>query len=144
MTRDERGTAVVEFSWLFLLLLIPLVYLLVGATQVQQAAYGATAASRAAGRAYVLAPDEGAAQRQAVAAARLALADQGVAWSRTAVVVSCAPDPAGCLSPGSLVTVEVTVQQPVPLAGAVLGDATPTVRVSSSHAEPYGSFREPR
>ncbi len=142
--RDDRGSGVVEFTWLCLLLLVPLVYLLIGATEVQQAAYGATAASRAAGRAYVLAPDETAAQRQATAAAQVALADQGIDWGSADLTVSCRPDPAACLAPGSLVTVDVTVRQPLPVVGSVLGPAAPTVRVASSHAEPYGSFREPR
>nr|MBA2738363.1 hypothetical protein [Nocardioidaceae bacterium] len=55
--RSERGSALVEFTWLCLLLLVPMVYLLLAAMDVQRASYAATAASRAAGRAYVLAPD---------------------------------------------------------------------------------------
>ena len=142
--RTDRGTAVVEFTWLCLLLLVPLVYLLLAVMDVQRASYAATAASRAAGRAFVLSPDVATARLRAEAAARVALADQGVAWNDAALSVSCAPDPEGCLSPGSLVTVDVVVQQAVPLAGSLLDAAAPSVRVSSSHAEPYGTFREVR
>lgn len=142
--RADHGTAVVEFTWLFLLLLVPLVYLLLAVMDVQRASYAVTSASRAAGRAFVLSPDVATARVRAEAAARVALADQGVDWSDAALSVSCTPDPAECLSPGSLVTVDVVVQQAVPMAGPLLGAAAPSVRVSSSHAEPYGTFREVR
>jgi Flp pilus assembly protein TadG len=142
--RGERGTGVIEFTWLFLLLLVPVVYLLLAAMEVQQASYGATAASRAAGRAYVLAPDEATARLRAETAARVALADQGVDWGTSSLNVTCSPNPGECLSPGSLITVHVTVQQAVPLTGPFLGESAPSVRVSSSHAEPYGTYREDR
>lgn len=140
----ERGSAAVEFVWLVLLLMVPLVYLLIAVFDVQRAAYGASAASRAAGRAFVLAPDQQTAYARADAAARVALADQDVEWAAADVLVSCAPSPAACLAPGSTITVAVTVQQPVPLVPDVLGSSGPTVRVSSRHVEPYGTFREGR
>ena len=143
-SRGERGSAVVEFVWLVLLLMVPLVYLLLAVFDVQRASYGASAASRAAGRAFVLAPDQQTAYVRAEAAARVALADQGVDMSAAGVHVTCSPTPAQCLTPGSMITVAVTVQQPVPLTPDVLGDSRPTVRVSSSHVEPYGTFREAR
>ena len=143
-TRDERGTALIEFIWLGLLLLVPLVYILLAAFDVQRASYAVSAASRAAGRAFVLAPDQTSAFTRAEAAARVALADQGVGVERSTLVVSCAPEPSRCLSPGSVITVSVTVQQPLPVAPAVFGSATPTVRVTSTHVEPYGTFREDR
>ncbi len=142
--RREHGSAVVEFTWLVLLLLVPLVYLLLAVFDVQRASYGASAASRAAGRAFVLAPDQQTAYARAEDAARVALADQGVDSSAAGVVVSCSPTPGACLTPGSRVTVAVTVQQPVPLVPGVFGSSVPTVRVSSTHVEPYGTFREAR
>lgn len=142
--RDDHGSGIVEFTWLCLLLVVPMVYLLLAAMDVQRASYGATAASRAAGRAFVLSPDEATAHSRAQSAAQVALADQGVEWSAAGLTVSCSPRPDHCLSPGSLVTVDVTVQQAVPLAGPLMEGAEPSVRVSSSHAEPYGTFREDR
>lgn len=142
--RDEQGSGVVEFTWLCLLLLIPMVYLLLAVMDVQRASYAASAASRAAGRAYVLAPDEGAARARAEASAQVALSDQGIAWSAATLQVSCAPDPAACLTPGSMVTIDVTVQQAIPLTGGWATGTSPSVRVSSVHAEPYGSYREAR
>ena len=142
--RDERGTALIEFIWLGLLLVVPLVYILLAAFDVQRASYGASAASRSAGRAFALAPDQSRAFARAEAAARVALADQGIDVERSVLSVSCSPDPGRCLSPGSVITVTVTVHQPLPIAPAVFGSATPTVRVSSAHVEPYGTFREDR
>ena len=54
--RDERGTALVEVTWLSILLLVPLVYLVLAVFDVQRSAFAVNAATRAAGRAYVLAP----------------------------------------------------------------------------------------
>jgi hypothetical protein len=48
--RGEDGTALVEVTWLALLLLLPLVYLLVAVFDVQRASYGVSAASAAATR----------------------------------------------------------------------------------------------
>ena len=141
---EEQGSALVEFIWLGLLLLVPLVYLLLAAFDVQRASYGASAASRAAGRAFVLAPSQPVGYARAEAAARVALADQGIHGDRARVAVTCAPDPTRCLSPGSTVTVSVTVQQPLPVAPAVFGGSAPSVRVVSTHVEPYGAFREDR
>jgi len=140
----ERGSAVVEFIWLVLLLLVPLVYLLLAVFDVQRASFGAAAASRSAGRAFVLAPDQSTAVSRAEAAAQVALADQDVDWATVGMQISCSPSPGQCLTPGSTITVAVTVQQPVPLAPDVFGDHRPTVQVTSSHVEPYGTFREAR
>lgn len=51
MRARERGNALVEFTWLAVLLMIPLVYLMLTVFQVQKAAYAMEAASREAGRA---------------------------------------------------------------------------------------------
>ncbi len=59
--RDEAGNAIVEFTWLGILLLVPLVYILLAVFDVQRGAFAVTTASRAAGRAFSLAesPEEG-------------------------------------------------------------------------------------
>jgi hypothetical protein len=144
VSHDERGSALVEFIWLGLLLLVPLVYVLLTVFAAQSAAFGADAASRAAGRAYMLSPSEDQAATAAESAALVALADQGINAEQMSLTISCSPDPARCLSSGSAVTVVVTVQQPLPLVPSVLGGSAPTVRLSSTHVEPYGTFREDR
>ena len=116
--RDERGTALIEVTWLAVLLMVPLVYVVLAVYDVQRHAFAATAAARAAGRAFVLAPD---------------------------VQVTIACEPAGeCLAPGSVVVVDVRTQVRLPLMPSVLGDGAPSIRVDAAHTVPYGTFREDR
>ncbi|MDX6326906.1 MAG: hypothetical protein QOK15_3260 [Nocardioidaceae bacterium] len=141
--RPEAGTALVEVTWLSLLLLVPLVYLLIGVFDVQRASYGVSAAARAAARAYSLAPDEGSARGRARAAAAVALRDQHLGGA-VQLQVRCRPIPGNCLFPGSFITVEVTRQVRLPLAPSALGGGAPTFRVQGSHTVGYGTYREDR
>jgi Flp pilus assembly protein TadG len=142
--RGEAGSALVEVVWLALLLLVPLVYVLLTAFDVQGAAYGVSGAARAAARAYSLASDEGSAPARARAAAAVALRDQRIPEGDVAVQVTCRPAPGNCLSPGSQISVDVRYQVPLPLAPAALGGGRPSVRVEASHTVVYGTFREDR
>lgn len=140
--RNQRGSAVVEFSWLAILLLVPLMYVMLGVFDVQRASYGATSATRAAGRAFIIVPaglTENEARARAFEAARIAMADQGVALSPGELSITC--DPA-CLEPGSTVTVELTTEVALPLIPDALGGDRPAIRISASHTEPYGDYRE--
>lgn len=139
---DERGSAVVEFSWLAILLMVPLVYVMLAVFDVQRAAYGATAATRAAGRAFVIVPDgvsEDQARARAFDAARLAMKDQGLELTGNELSISC--DPA-CLQPGSTVTVTVNTSVRLPLIPDALGGEPPAIRISASHIEAFGNYRE--
>jgi Flp pilus assembly protein TadG len=144
VSRDERGTALVEVTWLSLLLLVPLVYVVVAAFDVQRTAYAVDAATRAAGRAYTLGGTEGEGAARARAAAEVALADQGLRLSDGSFRVSCEPAPHDCLAPGASVHVTMTCQVVLPLVPDALGGGAPSIRVSASHDVPYGSFREDR
>jgi Flp pilus assembly protein TadG len=140
--RDERGSAVVEFSWLALLLMVPLVYAMLGVFDVQRASYGATAAARAAGRAFIIVPaglSEDDARARAFEAARLAMKDQGVELSSDELRITCNP---ACLEPGSTVTVELNTEVPLPLIPGALGGERPAIHISAVHTEPYGEYRE--
>jgi len=141
--RGETGSALVEFCWLALLLLVPLVYLVLTVFDAQRASYAAADAARVAGRAFLTAPDQATGRARAELAARLAFADQHVGFAPR-VRVSCRPDPHACLSPGAIVTVRVSGSVPLPLVPAVLGGSRPSIRVESVHAAPYGEFREAR
>jgi hypothetical protein len=133
----------VEVTWLAILLLVPLVYVVLSVFAVQRAAFAATAAARAAGRAYVTAPSLADAEARARAAGEVALTDQGVDGAGTTMSVGCRPAGA-CLSPGSVVHVEVRAQVPLPLLPPVFGDQPPSIRVEAEHTVPYGTFREDR
>ncbi len=139
---EERGSALVELTWLGLLLMIPLVYVIITLVTVQRSAYGATEAARAAGRAFVLAPDLTTAQQRAYDAARLAMLDQGVSLESRDLLIVCRPSPDACLQPGSTVEVTVDLEVSLPLMPSVLGTSAGSVSVDASHTEPYGIFRE--
>jgi hypothetical protein len=140
--REERGSAVVELTWLGLLLLIPLVYVMVTVFTVQQSAYGASEAVRSAARAYVLSSDVTIARARAVEAAQLSMRDQGVALAASDVVIVCRPTPSSCLAPGSSVEVEISLDVELPLAPSLFGRSTASIAVRAAHTERYSSFRE--
>lgn len=142
-SRTESGTVLVEVTWLAILLLVPLVYVVLCVFEVQRAAFAATAAARAAGRAYVMAPSPVEGEARARVAGAVALADQGVGGADAAMAVSCRPAGA-CLTPGSVVHVEVRAQVPLPMLPPVFGDQPPSIRVEAEHTVPYGTFREDR
>lgn len=123
----------IEFSWLAVLLLAPLVYALITVFDIQRSALGATEATSAAGRAFQLAPDEETGRQRATEAARVALADQHVEFDPSTLVITCDPE---CLQPGSTVTVSLGLSVALPLAPDGLG----SVRVSSTHTELFGKY----
>jgi hypothetical protein len=120
--RDERGSSLIEFSWLTILFIVPMIWLVVALFEVQSAAYGVTAAAREAGRAFVLSPDV------ATANARLDL---------TAEAVNGA-----FLQPGSSVRITVRYSVALPFVPDVLGGPIASVPVKSIHTTPYGEYRQ--
>lgn len=141
--RAEEGTAIVEFVWLAILLLVPLLYVLLAIFEVQRSAYAASAAARAATRAYVGAPAQEVAYARAVAAARLAFADQGIE-APFELTVRCRPRPGRCLAPGSVVVADVRTRAALPLLPDFFSAQAPAVAISASHQSPYGTFRAER
>ncbi len=142
--RGERGTALIEVSWLAILLLVPTLYMVLAVFEVQRSAFAVSAAARAAGRAYSIAPSEGAGMAHARSAAVVALQDQGVEVGRSRIVVTCRPQPGNCLAPGAVIDVDVAHAVALPLMPAALGGDTPSIRVEAAHSVPYGTFREDR
>lgn len=136
----DDGSAVVEFLVVVLALLVPIGYLVVCAAAVERAAYAATTAVREAGRAYVTAGGSVAGRARAVAAARLAFADQGLDLPAGALRLSCLGG--SCLSPGSAVVVDVAWDLPLPWLPTGLADAAPaTLPISATHRVPVDDFR---
>lgn len=135
---DERGSALIEFTFLSVLLLVPLVYLVLAVFSVQRAAFAVTAATREAGRAFVT-TSEGDPMERAQAAAALALRDQGLTLPRGAVRISCQTD---CRTPGTAVYVAVdyTVVLPV-VPRAIGGSSLGGIPVRGRHTELIDEFR---
>ncbi|GAB3349848.1 hypothetical protein [Modestobacter lapidis] len=118
----ERGSAIVEFVFIALVVFLPLVYIVAGFSAVQRGVFAANAAAREAGRALGTAPDPVSGQSRAEAAVALAVQDQSVA--ATDVRLAYAPVGAGCgaagtylpaLTPGEEFSVCVTVTVRIPL-----------------------------
>jgi hypothetical protein len=106
MTRADRdrGSAVVEFVWLAVLMLIPLVYVVLAGLAVQRAAFAETAAAREAARAYATAGSDALGETRAEQAVALVMRDQGVAWTPNGRVIACGE----CsYAPGSSFTVSL-------------------------------------
>ena len=122
MIRRDEGTAVVEFVFLAVLLMVPLVYVMLGVFDVQRAAFGVTEAARQAGRTFVTSGCDGA---RAQSAAALALHDQGIDRDYTVGLDAC---------PAAGGTAEVTVGHFVRLRGlgALLPAGRGGIRVTGS------------
>ncbi len=134
--RDE-GRAIIEFIFLGLLLLLPLVYLVLAAARVQAGAFSVSLAGREAARAFVTAASEAEAQERAHTAAALAFED--FAFEAGDVRVSCDATP--CLRPGGSVTAVATITVPLPLVPDFIADRVPTsVTVSSTHVSTVDTF----
>jgi hypothetical protein len=131
---SDDGSAVVEFVFLAVLLMVPLLYVVVTAVSVQRAAFGMTSAARDAGRAYATAGSDVLGEARAEAAVQLALADQGVRWSPQGRVVRCDP----CTyAPGSMFTVSLDAEIPLPLVPSWLcsGRCVAAIGVAAHHTE---------
>lgn len=138
--RDEKGSALVEFVWLAILLVVPLIYVLLAVFDVQRAAFGASAASRAAGRAYALAETDAEGLRRARAAAEVALADQGVERPMR-LDIGCEPAPP-CHQRGRTVVVRLSSSVALPFMPSALGGGAPSFAIRSEHRVPIGRYRE--
>lgn len=135
--RDD-GSAAIEFVFLAVLLLVPLVYLLLAVFEVQRAAYAVSTAAREAGRGFVTAGDGFDAEQRAAAAADVALRDHGLDGGDVRLSTRCSARP--CLVPGSTVTIRIDAAVPLPFIPAVLGRPAATVAVHAEHVEVVDVF----
>lgn len=134
----DRGSAVVEFVVLAVLLMVPVAYLVMVMARLQAGAYAVSAAAREAGRAYVTSPVAQQAPARAAAAAGLAFEDQGFTHD-TRLSLGCDGDP--CLRPEGRVVVTTGVSVPLPLVPSFLSGVVPTsVPVTATHTETVERF----
>lgn len=137
--RGDDGSAMLEFVYLSILLMVPLIYLLTTVFQVQRAAFGVTEAARQAGRAYATAETTDAGVARADLAAQLALRDQGLSLAEPVQVD--APDG---VAPGAQVRVVVVHRVALPLIGGLFqGVVPPNIPVQASHVAVVDRFQSP-
>ena len=141
-SRGEGGSALVEFTWLAIILIVPLVWIIMSVFEVQRGAFAVSAAARAAGRAYALAPDDATGAARAQAVAKQVLADQGSPGQKVRVVVSCTSPDGNCHVGTAVITVRVESAVALPAAPKILGADAATFALSSSHTVPIGQYVE--
>ena len=136
----EGGTAIVEFVFLAVVLMVPLIYLVMMLSRLQAGAYAASAAAREAGRAFVTASIAEAAPARAQAAARIAFGDQGFRGGDARLDMSCDGSP--CLRPEGRVEMVATVTVPLPLVPAFARGVVPLeVPITARHLSVVDRFR---
>jgi Flp pilus assembly protein TadG len=130
----EDGNAIIEFVYLAVLLMLPLVYILLTVFRVQAASYAVSSAAREAGRVFATAETLDDAGPRAFAAASLVMSDSDLPLRADQMEITCSSRP--CLVPGSQVNVVLTYQVALPLVPRFFSDRAPaTVRVTSRHLE---------
>ena len=132
--RCDDGSAIVEFVWLAVLLMIPLIYVVLAALSVQRSAFATTAAAREAARAYATAASDAEGEQRAETAVAMAMQDQGVSWSLHGRVIQCG---ACTFAPGSTFSVDISTTVALPFVpGWLCGEkCVAGIPVSAHHRE---------
>ena len=139
----DDGNAIVEFVYLAVLLMVPLVYVLLAVFAVQRATYAVSSATREAGRVFVSAPSSEVADQRAYVAASLVMTDSGLELQPRDLSVRCSAQP--CLTPGETVDVTIGYDVPLPFVPSFLSrSGHAVVHVSGRHLEVVDRFRAPR
>jgi Flp pilus assembly protein TadG len=136
----QRGSAVVEFTFLGLLLMVPVVYFIITVGQIQGGSFAVVGAADQAAKVFVTQPDASSGRAAAEQATMVALADYGHPAGNASVEIRC--DSGGdCMAAGSAVT--VTVRLTVPLPFVPFGDALRlnAGQLSASATQVVGRFR---
>ncbi|GAA3692213.1 hypothetical protein GCM10022377_00690 [Zhihengliuella alba] len=127
--RDDAGSAIVEFTMLGVLLLVPLVYLVLAASQLQAASYAAVAAADHGAQVFAVAPDEPSGAARAGDAVQRAVANMELGTNEAEMTYRCH---GGCMSRDGAVTVTVHVPVPLPLLPAGVEASVGSVSAEST------------
>ena len=103
-------------------IVMPLVYLVITVMTLHAASFASHAAAREAARVFMASPSIAQGNTTAVVAMQQAFTDHGVESSSTDITVTCTGGM--CLSPGSLINVEITTDVPLPFVPR-WGDSAP-------------------
>jgi Flp pilus assembly protein TadG len=129
----ERGSAIIEFVFVAVLVLVPLIYLIVAVAVLQRSRLATTNAARDVGRAIATAESAPQADVRAQAALRVALRGQGLTPDQVelryvAAGADCrGPQTAPSLTPASVFAVCVIRHQPLPAVPTVLSGKGVTI-----------------
>jgi len=140
----DDGTALVEFSYLSVLLLIPLVYVMLLVFTLQRAAFAVSAAAREAGRAYVTGANDADGRARAELATELTIADHrlGDGAELDIGAPSLLPGAAPGLPPTRGVQVEVRYVVELPVFGDLFGGLRlGSIPVTGEHFATFDTYR---
>jgi Flp pilus assembly protein TadG len=143
---DDGGSAIIEFVFVAVIIMVPLMYLIAAVAQVQRNQLAVTQAARDAGRAFATSDTSGEAAARVDAAVRLAFHDQGLPDDATVHFVpygaGCSADPiAPQLTAGAQFAVCVTRRAELPGIPTVLaGKGITTVGEFVVHVDDYRDF----
>jgi Flp pilus assembly protein TadG len=141
--RRDDGSAIIEFIFVAVVVMVPLVYVIVAVSVVQRSQLAVTQGARDIGRAFATSPSAGQAAPRSDAALRLALADQGLPDDAelrfVAADASCdAPAITPALVPGAVFTVCVSRHVRLPAVPTLLaGRGVTTVSRYVVHVDDY-------
>jgi Flp pilus assembly protein TadG len=121
----DAGSAIIEFVFLAVIVMVPLVYVLVAVASVQRTQLAVTQAAREAGRAFATSETTGDAERRVRAAVRLAMTNHGLPDDAeirfvAAGAVCSAETVAPVLAPGVKFTLCITRHTGLPAVPTVL------------------------
>jgi Flp pilus assembly protein TadG len=139
----DRGSAIIEFVFVTVIVLLPLIYVVVAAAAVQHSQLAVSEAAREAGRAYATSDSATHAAARALAAARISLADQnlddGMTLRYVAAGASCSSsEVAPQLVPGAQFTVCVIRHTTLPAIPSILaGQGITSVGEYVVHVDDY-------
>ncbi len=134
----EQGIAIVEFIFLSVLLMIPVVYLILTVGQVQGGAYAVVGAADQAAKVFVLHKDLPAAQLAAERAVQLAMEDMGFDPDHAELTISC---DGGCSTAGVTVRARVQLRVALPVVGTLPGMHAMAATVDATAAQKVGRFK---
>lgn len=142
---DDAGSASLEFITVGMLLLVPIVYLVLALSALENASFGVEGAARQATRVFVQSGSEADAEAAAHTAVAVTLTDYGLDPSDARVQISCRPNPGACLTRRGFVTVSISATVPLPLISPVLQLELPAgIPVQSVATEQVSRFWGPR
>jgi predicted RNase H-like HicB family nuclease len=134
---EERGSAVLEFIFLGLILLVPVVYVILSAAQLQGGSFAVVGAADHAAKVFVAADTPEDAEARARQAALVTLEDFGFSAGQADIKISC---DGLCLAPGSTATVAVRLEVPLPLIPTMPGVNTSAATVESAATQSVERF----
>lgn len=136
--KTDDGSATVEFIFLSVLLLIPVIYLLLVVSAVQSASYATAAIADQSARLAATAPNAETAHARTNSSAQLIASDYGLNPEQVDLTLNCTNTP--CSTPGTSITATVEVTVGLPLVPTFLGTPTSVVNLSSQAHHYVGEF----